>query len=216
MKDIMKMLDSGLLLKEVNETIQNEAKEQKGGFLSMLLGTLGASLLRNMLAGEGINRAGYGNKKGDGMIRVGYGSKKQGFLILPYSLINFEMQKYYHNEPRFNGVYSRDNLSDEIKDRAYIINLDEYSDTGTHCIALFAINDNVTYCDSFGVEHIPKETEKFINGFTIETNIYRIPTYVSVMCGYFYIGFIDFMVKDKSVIDFASLFSPNNFKKTMI
>ena len=53
---------SGLLLKEVSETIENEAKEQKGGFLSMLLGTLGASLLGNMLAGKGINRAGYGSK----------------------------------------------------------------------------------------------------------------------------------------------------------
>ena len=59
------------------------------------------------------------------------------------------------NEPRFNGVYSRDNLSDKIKDGAYVINLDEYSDIGTHWIALYALN-NVTYFDSFDVEHIPK------------------------------------------------------------
>ena len=78
MEDNMKMVksleDSGLLLKAVSETVQNEAKEQKGGFLRMLIGTLGASLLRNMLAAKGINRAGYGNKKGDRMIRAGYGS----------------------------------------------------------------------------------------------------------------------------------------------
>ena len=66
MKDIIKIVksfeDSGFLLEGVSETIQNEAKEQKGGFLSMLLGTLGASLLGNILAGKGIERAGYGNK----------------------------------------------------------------------------------------------------------------------------------------------------------
>ena len=75
MKDIIKIVksleDSGLLLKGVSETIQNEAKEQKGGFLSMLLGTLGASLLGNILAGKGINRA------GEGVIRAGYGNKRQ-------------------------------------------------------------------------------------------------------------------------------------------
>ena len=74
MKDIIEIVksleDSGLLLKGVSETIQNEAKEQKGGFLSMLLGTLGASLLGNILAGKGINRV------GEGIVRAGYGNKK--------------------------------------------------------------------------------------------------------------------------------------------
>ena len=69
--EIVKSLeDSSLLLKGVSETIQNETKEQKGGFLSMLLGTLGASLLGNILAGKGINRA------GEGIVRAGYGNKK--------------------------------------------------------------------------------------------------------------------------------------------
>ena len=66
--------------------------------------------------------------------------------MLPHPLTNFEIQKYHQNEPRFNGVYSRDNLT-EIKDGAYIINLDEYSDIGNHCIALHVENDNVTYFD---------------------------------------------------------------------
>ena len=78
-EDIMKIVksleDSNLLLKGVSETIQNKAKEQKGGFLSMLLGTLGASLLGNMLAGRGIVRVGYGNKKGKRIVRAGYRSK---------------------------------------------------------------------------------------------------------------------------------------------
>ena len=79
----------------------------------------------------------------------------------PHPLNNFEKQKYYQNEPRFNGVYSRDNLS-KIKDGAYIIDLDEYSDTGTHWIALYVNNNSVTYFDSFGVEQIPKEIKTFI------------------------------------------------------
>ena len=78
MNDILKIAksleDSGVLLKGVSETIKNKAKEPKGGFLSMLLGTLGASLLGNMLAGKGVIRAGYGSK-GQGTIRAGYGSK---------------------------------------------------------------------------------------------------------------------------------------------
>ena len=63
---------------------------------------------------------------------------KKGFFILPYPLTNFEIQKYYQNEPRFNGVYSRDNLPDKINDGAYV-NLDEYSNTGTYWIALYAL-----------------------------------------------------------------------------
>ena len=68
----------------------------------------------------------------------------------PYPLTNFEIKKLYQNESRFNGVYSRDNLP-KIKDRAYIINLDEYSDIGTHWVVLYVQNNIVTYFDSFGV-----------------------------------------------------------------
>ena len=82
--------------------------------------------------------------------------------MLPHPLSNFEIQKYYQNEPIFNGVYSRDNLP-KIKDGAYIIDLDEYSDIGTHWVSLYVRNTNVTYFDSFDVEHIPKEIEVFIN-----------------------------------------------------
>ena len=66
-----------------------------------------------------------------------------------------KIQKYYQNEPRFNGVYSRYNLQN-IRDEAYIINLDEYSDIGTHWVALYVQNNDVTYLDSFGAEHIRK------------------------------------------------------------
>ena len=92
----------------------------------------------------------------------------------PHPLTNFEMQKYYQNDFKFNGVHSRDNLSErgspEIKDGAYIINLDEYSDTGTHWIALYMRNNNITYFDSFGIEHIPKEIKTFVCNNNIKTN----------------------------------------------
>ena len=81
MNDIMKFVqafeDSNILLKGVNKTIKNETKEQQGGFLSMLLGTLGVSLLGNLLSGKGIVRAGSGNNKGKGIVRAGYGNHSQ-------------------------------------------------------------------------------------------------------------------------------------------
>ena len=130
------------------------------------------------------------------------------------------MQNFYENEPLFNGVYSRDNLI-KIKNGTYIINLDEYSDIGTHWIAFWVSgaspkdvdNNDVTYFDSFGVEYILKEIKAFINDKNIKTNIFRIQAFNSVMCGYFFIGFIDFMVKETTLTEFSNLFSPNNFKK---
>ena len=73
-----------------------------------------------------------------------------------HPLTNFEIQAYYQNETRFIGVYSRDNLPEKIKNGAYVINLDEYSDIGTHWIALYVNNKIVIYFDSFGTEHISK------------------------------------------------------------
>ena len=97
------------------------------------------------------------------------------------------------------------------KDGAYVINLDEYSDIRTHWIALYVQNNDVTYFDSFGVEHIPKEIKAFIGNKNIKTNIFRIQAFDSIMCGYFCIGFIDFMLGRKTLTDFTNLFSPNNF-----
>ena len=133
--------------------------------------------------------------------------------MLPHPLTNFEITKYYENKSRFNGVYSRDNLPNKIKDGAYVINLDEYSDIGTHWVALWVNINNVTYFDSFGVEHIPKEIKTFIKNRNIKTNIFRIQAYDSIMCGYFCIGFIKFMFKDKSLTEYTNLFALNDFKK---
>ena len=113
-----------------------------------------------------------------------------------HPLANFEIQKYYENEPEFNGVYSRNNLS-KIKNWAYIINLDEFESIGTHRMALHVNDNNVICFDSFGVEHIPKEIRKFIGNNNVVTNIYRIQGSDSIMCGYFCIRFVDFMLKGK-------------------
>ena len=96
---------------------------------------------------------------------------------------------------------------------AYIINIDEYSDIGTYSIALYVNNQTVTYFDSVGVEHIPKEIKKFINNKNIIANIFRLQAYDSVMFGYFCIVFIDFMLKGNNLTDFTNIFSPDNFRK---
>ena len=133
----------------------------------------------------------------------------------PHSLTNFEIQKYYQSEHKFNGVYFRDNLPNKIEDGAYVINLDEHSDVGTHWIALYVKNNDITCFDSFSVEHIPKEIIKFIGRKNVVANIFRIQAYDSIMCGYFCIGFIKFMLKGKSLTKYTNLFSPNNVKKMM-
>ena len=128
------------------------------------------------------------------------------------TITNFEIQNYYQNEPRFNGVFSIDNLP-KIKDGAYVKNLDEYSNVGTHWVALYVQNNNVTYFDSFGVEHMPKEIRTFISNKNIMTNVFRLQAYDSIMCGHFCSGFIDFMLAGKTFTEFTNLCSPNNFKK---
>ena len=125
---------------------------------------------------------------------------------------NFEIQKLYQNELKFNGVYSRNNLP-KIKDEAYIINLDECEPIGTDWVALYVNDENVTYFDSFGVENIPKEIRKLIGNKNIITNIYRIQAYNSIMRRYCCIGFIDFTLKGKSLLEYTNWLSPNEYKK---
>ena len=122
------------------------------------------------------------------------------------------MSEYYKNEPRFNGVYSRNNLPNKIKKGAYVINLDEYENIGTHWVSLFVKSKYTGYFDSFGVEHIPKEINKLINN-DIQSNIFRLQACDSIMCGYFCIEFINYMLKGKTLLDYTNLFSPNDFKK---
>ena len=101
--------------------------------------------------------------------------------LAAHPFTNFEIQEYYQNEPRFNGVFSKDNLPNIIKSGAYVINLDEYHDIGTHWVALYVNNKIAIYFDSFGVEHIPKVIMKFIGNKNIIKNVYRIQAYDSIM-----------------------------------
>ena len=132
--------------------------------------------------------------------------------MLSHPLTNFEIQKYYQSQLKVNGVYSRNNLP-KIKDGTYLSNIDEHESIVTHRIALYGNVEYVIYFDIFGVEHIPKEIKKFIGNKKIITNIYRILAYDLIMCRYFSFGFIDFMFKGKSLLDYTNLFSPNDYEK---
>ena len=180
-----------------------------------------------MRAGDGIVRA------GDGIVRAGEGSvanraKDEGSKKTPkFTVTSSSINKYrnfieyYANEPKLNGVYSRNNLPNKIKKGAYVINLDEYENTGTHWVVLFVKPKYTVYFDSFGIVHIPKKINKFINNDTkksnaiarIKSNIFRIQAYDSIMCGYFCIEFINYMLKGKTLLDYTNLFSPNDFKE---
>ena len=156
MKDILKIVksveDSGFLLEGVSETIKNEPKEQKRGFLSMLTGTLGQKPIRKYVSRQSSYRA------GEGTARDLYLKKK---LILPHPLTNFETQ-IYQDEPRFNWVYSRYNLPDKIEDGAHVINLDEYSDIGAHWIALYVNTKTVTTLIALGLNIFQNKSKNLL------------------------------------------------------
>ena len=110
-------------------------------------------------------------------------------------------------------VFIQETIYLKEKDGASIINLDEYESIGTYWIALYVNAKNATCFDSFGVEHIPKEIIKLIASKNITTDIYRVQAYVSIMYGCFCVGFIDFMLKGKSLLNYTNLFSPNYYEK---
>ena len=144
------------------------------------------------------------------------------FLMPPHPLTNFEIQKYYENEPRFNGVYSRNNHPEKIKEINlvykpwYVINLDEYADVGTRSIASFCNRNEIVYFHSFGAEHVPEEIKEFFGNENIIANIFGVRANSSVMCGYFCIGFIEFMLAGKNLTDFTSSFVPMTSKRKRI
>ena len=107
----------------------------------------------------------------------------------------------------------RDNLPKKIKDGAYVINLDEYADVGTHWIALFCSISEMIYFDSFVIEHIPEEIKEFIGNKSIKANTFRVQANNLAMFSYFCTGFICFLLPGKKLTDFTSLFSPCDFDK---
>ena len=97
----------------------------------------------------------------------------------------------------------------KIKDGAYVINLNEYKSIGIRCVALYVNSSSVTYLDSVGVKHIPKEIKKVISN----KNITIIQYNYSIMHEYFCIVFIDFMLKGKSLLGYTNLFLSNKYEK---
>ena len=129
-----------------------------------------------------------------------------------HSLTSFEIQEYFKDEKRFNGVYSRNNLP-KLKNGVYVINLDHSKNMGTDRVVIFVKEDEVIYFDSFGAEYTPKEImEKIehssLGNKNIKTSIFRIQDYNSIMCGYFCILFIEYMLNNKTLTDFTNFFSP--------
>ena len=123
---------------------------------------------------------------------------------MAYPLTNFMIyQKYYQNKSKSksNGAYSR-NASPKIKNGTYSTNLDEYKSIGIHWMTLCLNGVNVRYFDNFVVEYIPKEIKKITSNEKIKTNFYRIQAN-DLMSRYFCIEFINFMLKSKSLLDYA-------------
>ena len=120
----------------------------------MQLGTLFAVLLGDVFSGKIIVLT------GGGVIKAGNEIKIE-FLMWPYLLTYLKIQRYFQNKPKFKGVYSQKNLPNTVKDRAYIVNLEEYKSLRTHWKALYANGNSVTYFDSFGVKRIPEKIKKF-------------------------------------------------------
>ena len=177
--------------------------------IPILLGSLGASLL----SGRGMYRSG---NEGLGLFRSEQGIIKKSLTCF-YPLTNFEMQEYFKDKSRYNDVCSRNNLP-KLKNGAYVINLDGSKNTGTHWVVIFIKKDKVIYFDSFGFEYIPKEIMEIIKysslgNKNIKTRIFRIQNNNSIMCGYFCILFIEYMLNNKSLSDSTNLCSSWNFKK---
>ena len=127
-----------------------------------------------------------------------------------HHLTNFEIPKYYQNEPRFNSVYSRVNLPRENKRWEYTINHDEYTDVDAHWIALYCKNIEIIILT---VSELNMFLRKLKKHKIIKTNIFAMQSKNSIMYGYFCTGFIDFMFAGKTLIDFTSLFSSYDFEK---
>ena len=124
---------------------------------------------------------------------------------------NIEIIKYFNYESRFNGVFSRNDLS-RVRGGAYVINLDDKKSKGTHWVSLFIDRDTAVYVDSFGIKYIPQDVLNKIRDKSISHNIFRIQSSDSVMCGFYCIAFI-YMLSGKTLLDYTNLFSRNDYKK---
>ena len=110
------------------------------------------------------------------------------------------------------ALSSRNNFPN-IKDGAYVINLDDKNSTGTHWVPLFIDRNTAVYFDSFGIEYIPLDALNKIGDKSITHNIFRMQDDESIMCRFYCIAFIEYMLAGKTLLDYTNLFSPNDYKK---
>ena len=147
-----------------------------------------------------------------GVRRTGIGYIDTKFLVLLHFLNNIEITNYFNYEPRFTGFFSRNSLL-RAKDGAYVINLDDKNNKGTHWVSLFIDRNTAAYFDSFGIEYIPLEVLNKIRDKSITHNKFRIQGNESIMRGFYCIAFIEYMLPGKTLLDCTNLFSPNDYKK---
>ena len=135
---------------------------------------------------------------GRGVRRAGGGYMDKKFLVLLHPSNNIEITNYFSCEPRSNSVFSRNNLP-RIKDAAYVINLDDKNSKGTHWVSLFIDKSIAVYFDFFGIGYIPQEVLNKIKDKSITHNIFRIQDNESMMCGFYCITFIEYMLAGKTL-----------------
>ena len=123
-----------------------------------------------------------------------------------------KVSKYYETNCRFKGAFSRSNLP-RIKDRAYVIILDDKNSKGAHWASLFSNRNIAVYSDSFGIEYIPQEVLNKIKDTSITHNIFRRQDNESIMCGFYSIAFIEYVLAGRVLLDYTNLFSPDDYKK---
>ena len=123
-----------------------------------------------------------------------------------------EITHYFDYEPRFNGVFSRNNLP-RMKDGKYVINLDDKNSKGTNWVSLFIDRNTALYFDSFGIKYIPQEVLNKIKDKSIIHNIFRIQDNESIMWEFYCIAFIEYMLSGKTLLDYTNLLPLNNYKK---
>ena len=142
MEDVMKIVkwleESGLLITKISEAIESKVKKEKKWTSFNVIRNVSCLYVKKYISRKRSNKSGWRSNK-----------SRWKFLIPTHLLTNFEIQKYYQNEPKFD-VYSRNNVT-KIKDAVYVINLDEYESIGAHWIALYMNAENVTYFDNFRV-----------------------------------------------------------------
>ena len=135
-----------------------------------------------------------------------------GGIVLRHSLSNIEITNYFKYQPRFKGVFSRNNLP-RIKDGTYIINLDNKNSKGTHKVSLFTDRNTVVNFDSFGIKYIPLDVVNKFKHKLITHNIFRIQDKESITCGFYCIAVIEYVLAGKTLLGYTNLFSPNDYKK---